>query len=191
MKFLFKNGDNGYWKRIRNVAEKLHKKADALRDKSEYYRIIPWDIFLLDYMKDNEPQDDLEQRLYVEKRSNMWKDDVNSMFTELGYPEWLFVESTVGVKLVVDAFAARKLQLEGLKKECSITDRRSKKLKQFSTCFTGRIKKELERMSDMNLSMLSFLAGQIALDPKLPKKQKEELLGIIKCFVPEDEEDEE
>lgn len=191
MKYLNKNGNGkGYKKRIRDAAEKLHREADKLRSKGEYFLFIPWLSILLDYMKDDEPEGDLERKLYIEKRSNMWKDDINDVFCELGYPEWLFVIPTKGVRLIVDAFAARKLQLQALKKECSIIDRKSKLLKQFSSCFTGQLKKELERNADRGLNTLKFIAGEIALDPKLPKKQKVELLGMIENYMSEDEDEE-
>ena len=80
MRYLFKNGNkDGYNKRIESVAEKLHKDADKLRSEGEHHLEISWEKFRSNYMRDTPPSDDLEHRIYREKRSNMWKEDVNKM----------------------------------------------------------------------------------------------------------------
>ncbi len=191
MDLLYKNGKNGanYKKRIDNATEKFHKDAEKLREKGIGFSIIDWETFRIHYMRDSEPEGEYERYKYIQSRSNLWKDDINSKFCELGYSEWLFVEYDKGIRLETDVTAFRKMQLKMLKKECSITERQTKRLLGFSECFTGRNKKEMITFAEMvGLNKLTFIAGQITLNKSLPKKQKAELLSIIEEYVPEDEE---
>ena len=185
MNFLFKNGNNKiYNKRIIDVAERLHKEAEKIRMFGNKVEIeIGWEEFTVDYMKDSLPCTDLETRLWVEKRANCWKDDVNQQFILLAYPEWLFVVPRKGLKLVLDSFASFKVIITSLKKECSIQDRKSRLLRDFAECFTGKTRREMVRMSDHNVTMIKYMAGLIALDPILNKNQKSELLDVINDYV--------
>lgn len=187
MKYLKKNGEKEeYWRRIENVAEKLHKDADELRNKGEHYKTIDWESFTIDYMKAGDWNTDLEHRLYKEKRSNMWKDDINAMFNTLGYSEWLFVEPTKGIRLEIDIIAARKMELLSLKKVCSISARRTRLLEHFCESFPPKLKKELLYVANLFQDQLTFIAGKIAIDKELPKNQKMELLEMIDNYSPED-----
>jgi len=186
MDFLIKNGDEDYEKRIIDVAEKLHKIADKLRKEGEHDIIITWEDFTDNYMKAGPYNDNLQERLWKEKRSNMWKDDINDKLCELGYPEWLFNEPRKGIKLRLDVNAVRKMQIAAIKKTCSINNRKKELLEKFAESFSSGLKKQILAMASQLDNQITYLAGQITLDPKLPKRTKKELLGEIERFIPKD-----
>ena len=187
MRFLTKNGDNDYWKRIEDVAEKIHKLAEKLRNKGKEDIIIDWEDFTINYMKAGTYTSDLEQKIWKEKRSNMWKDDVNDKLCEFGYQECLFSEYNTGIKLRWGSAAMLKLALLSLKKICSIANRRSTRLELVSENLTGVwIKKGTNLSEIINKSLIKHLYGEIGTNKSLTKKEKNELLTEIENFIPDD-----
>lgn len=189
MRFLTRNGDNEYRKRIENVAEKIHKLADTLREKrKENDRIIDWEDFTVNYMKAGQPStcSDLERKIWVEKRSNMWKDDVNDKLWELGYQECLFSEHNIGIKLRWGPVAMLKLSLLNIKKICSIANRGSTRLELISENQTGVwIRKGINLAEIMKYSLPKHLYGEIGMNKTLTRKEKAELLQEIESFIPD------
>lgn len=190
MQFLFKNGDDDYQKRIKNVAEKLHKLAEKLKEKGEEDFIIDWETFTIDYMKAGEWTSDLENRLWKEKRSNMWKDDINEKLAELGYQEFLFSEFNEGVKLRWGNIAMWKMAIAGAKKISNIAIRRSAKLELFSENLIGIGAKKGLSIAEIGLSLVKQLYGEIGTNKFLTKKEKKELLNEIEKLIPNNKTDE-
>ena len=189
MKYLSK--DDEYYDQIKSATEKMHGDAEEMRETGESEKFIEWDELRDDYMCAGVSKDLVEEKCYKEKRSNLWKEDINQRFCSLKYSEWLFSWPKKGVRLVVDIVAARKQQLMSLKKISSTSDKQSTRLRRFSECFSGKLKKELIQLADMQSNILTFVAGQIALDSTLPIKHKAELLGVVEEFVVVDSEEDE
>ena len=193
MDFLVKNGNKEeYWKRIKDVAQKLHEKADDLRKKGETSLTLTWETFSFDdYMKAGQPSSPLEEKYWKEKRANMWKDDVNKEFCDRGFSEWLFVEPAKGIRLEIDRIADMKLVLQSIKKICSTSDGRSELLMQASERCTGKRKKRLQQVAHLlgPETLLPFIAGSIQLEPSQTISQKNELLNMIGEYSSDEDEE--
>ena len=186
MKYLIKNGNReAFDKRITNVAEKYHVYGDELRAINEEEKSISWDIFTKKDMCAGWWETDYERKLWVEKRSNMWKDSINEKFIELGYAERLFVEHNTGVILRYGNVACWKMTIYGLEKQLSISNRRSKGIESFSQNLNGVGRKKGIAMAGVlgGEGLAKYLYGEIGADDTLTIKERNVLFEILETCI--------